>query len=428
MKTVVRRNSRERGTGSVYRRSDGYWIGEVAIAGKRRRVTAKTQELAGLRLDELLKSAGAMPSSDWDGKTVGSWLHYWLSQTQVKPVTRFGYLAIVENHLAPAIGSVRLAELKPSHVRAILASLEREGRSPSTQRNVRNCLSAAMEMAREDGHITYNPARVKVRDARYRTQVVASNDRFRKILDAIEDHRYQPLYFVLVYTGMRIGEATALEWSDLSWKMLSIQVRRSVTREPLPDNPRRSRKVIGDTKTSRPRTVSIPPQLLMKLQQHGNAERRRLGLASGTNLTKIPGLLMFPSATDQSRPLDSSHALHSFQAAMAAAGVRGSDGGPLRLHECRHLYATYQLGAGTDVATVSRLLGHSTPTTTMRFYAGVNQGADIIAAAKMSFYEPSARERAATKSFEKRRSQEYGPVASDPTPPKKTPKMVSRRG
>lgn len=414
MKTAsTRRNSRERGTGSVYRRSDGYWIGEVAVAGKRRRVTAKTEELAALRLDELLRTAGTMPSTDWDGKTVGSWLRYWLAQTEVKPVTRFGYQSIVENHLLPAIGAVRVAELRPSHVRALLSELERKGRSPSTQRNVRNCLSAAMEMAREDGHIDSNPARVKVRDARYKTQVVASKDRFVKILDAIQHHRYACLYYVLVYTGMRIGEATALRWSDLDWQLETLEIRRSVTREPLPDDPRRSRKIISDTKTGRPRTLAVPSQLMMMLRIREGAEVKRMDLPGGTNLTKVPDLLMFPSKRNASRPLDSSHALHAFQTAMATAGVRASDGGPLRLHECRHLYATWQLGAGTDVATVSRLLGHSTPTTTVRFYAGINQGADFIAAAKMSFFEPSPQELAAARTAEKRRSEEYQPGPSN---------------
>src|SRR5690606_30736147 len=106
MKTAsTRRNSRERGTGSVYRRGGGDGIGEEAFAGRSRGVTASTQEWAARRLDELLRTAGAMPSTDWDGKTVGSWLRYWLAQTEVKPVTRFGYQSIVENHLLPAIGA-----------------------------------------------------------------------------------------------------------------------------------------------------------------------------------------------------------------------------------------------------------------------------------------------------------------------------------
>lgn len=428
MKTrASRRNSRERGSGSVYRRSDGYWIGEVAIAGKRRRVTAKTQELAALRLDELLRTAGAMPSTHWDGKTVGSWLRYWLTQTRVKPVTRFGYQAIVENHLMPAIGSVRIAELRPSHVRALLSGLERKGRSPSTQRNVRNCLSAAMEMAREDDHIGSNPARVKIRDPRYKTQVVASKDRFQRILDAVRYHRYSALYYVLLYTGMRIGEATALSWSDLDWQLETLQIRRSVTREPLPDDPRRSRKIIGDTKTSRPRIIAVPPQLMMTLRSYSWEEVQRLGLPSRANLTRMPDLLMFPAMRDPTRPLDSSHALHAFQAAMAAAGVRGSDGGPLRLHECRHLFATWLLGEGIDVATVSRLLGHSTPTTTMRFYAGVNKGAEVIAAAKMSFFDPSPQEIAASRAAARRRSGNSHTAPSNrPRPPTKKSLAASR--
>jgi integrase len=422
VKTSARHTSprRPRGTGSVYRRSDGYWIGEATIAGKRRRVTAKTEELAGLRLDELLKRSGEMPTADWDGKTVGSWLRYWLRQSVVRPVTRFGYTSITENHLIPTLGHVRLTELKPSHVRGLLSSLERKGLSVNTRRNVRNCLSAALEFAREDDLIAVNPARVKIADNKggYRSNVVASRSRIETILEAIRYHRYAAIYATLLYTGMRIGEALALEWSDIDWEFHRLTIRRTLTREPLTDDPRRSRKVFGPPKSGRPRVIPISPQLVNRYHTWNDAEVARLALPKRTHLKT--GLL-FPSQRDQRMPVDPSHVLHSFQATLARAGITGADGGPMRLHECRHLYATYQLGRGTEVATVARLLGHSTPTTTMRFYAGVTQDADIVAAEAVTFFEPSHQAIATQKAVAARRKRERDGTSWPTTPPKLTP-------
>jgi len=427
VKTVGKapRVRRKRGTGSVYRRADGYWIGEATIAAKRRRVTAKTEELAGLRLDELLRRAGEMPAADWDGKTVGSWLRYWLRQSVVRPVTRFGYTSISENHLIPTLGHVRLTELKPSHVRGLLASIERKGLSVNTRRNVRNCLSAALELAREDDLIAVNPARVKIPDNKggYRSNVVASRKRIETILDAIRYHRYAVIYATLLYTGMRIGEALALEWSDIDWEFHRLTIRRTLTREPLKDNPRRTRKVFGPPKNGRPRVIPISPQLIGRFHGWNDAEVARLGLAKRTHLKS--GLL-FPSERDPRMPVDPSHVLHSFQAALARESITGADGGPMRLHECRHLYATYQLGQGTEVATVARLLGHSTPTTTMRFYAGVTQDADVVAAEAVTFFEPSHQAIASQKAVAARRKRERDGTRTPTTPPKLTPQKGRR--
>lgn len=361
-----------------------------------------------------------MPTSDWDGKTVGSWLRYWLRQSVVRPVTRFGYTSITENHLIPALGHVRLTELKPSHIRNLLASLERKGLSVNTRRNVRNCLSAAMEFAREDDLIAVNPARVKIADNKggYRSNVVASRTRIETILEAIRYHRYAAIYATLLYTGMRIGEVLALEWSDIDWQLHRLTIQRTLTREPLTDDPRRTRKVFGPTKSGRPRVIPMSPQLVDRYHIWNDTEVARLGLPKRTHLKT--GLL-FPSKRDPRMPVDPSHVLHAFQAALAGGGITGADGGPMRLHECRHLYATYLLGRGTEVATVARLLGHSTPTTTMRFYAGVTQDADIVAAEAVSFFELSHQAIATQKAAAARRRREREGTPASQSPRTATP-------
>jgi integrase len=416
VKTSARQTSprRPRGTGSVYRRSDGYWIGETMVAGKRRRVTAKTRDQAEARLDDLVKHSASFAIAD--GK-MASWLRVWVSQASaIRPVTRFGYRSIIENHLIPSLGKLRLADLKRGDVTKMLAELREKGLSPTTQRNVRNCLSAALTEAIERGYIDTNPARVKVVDSRYRTNVDGSKQRIVAILQALKDHRYGDLYRMLIYTGMRIGEAVALDWGDIDKDRHTITVRRSLTREPLGDDPRRSRKVIGPTKTGRERTIPVSPEFLGTIfQRLDRLGYKRRGAGDGA---RPQSGLVFPSATDPSRPLDPSHALHAFQETLARAGIYGSGRKPVRLHDCRHLYATYLLSSGRDVATVSRLLGHSTPTTTMRFYAGVVKEAEIEAGAAVRFFEPTSQEIASARAVRAKRERERAmPLDLDSLPP-----------
>ncbi len=144
----------------------------------------------------------------------------------------------------------------------MLSALDQKGLGPTTLRNVRNCLSAALMEAVEQQYIVTNPARVKVVDLRYRSNVDGSKRRIVAILKALEDHRYGDLYRMLIYTGMRIGEAVALDWGDIDKDRHTITVRRSLTREPLSDDPRRTRKVFGPTKTGRERTIPVSAEFL----------------------------------------------------------------------------------------------------------------------------------------------------------------------
>ena len=416
MKTSARhtRPRRPRGSGSVYRRSDGYWIGETTIAGKRRRVTAKTERQAEARLEDLIKHSASFAVED--GK-MASWLRRWVRDVQaIKPVTRFGYRSIIENHLVPHLGHLRLTDLRRDDVSRMLSALDQKGLSPTTLRNVRNCLSAALMEAVEQQYIVTNPARVKVVDPRYRSNVDGSKRRIVAILKALEDHRYGDLYRMLIYTGMRIGEAVALDWGDIDKDRHTITVRRSLTREPLSDDPRRTRKVIGPTKTGRERTIPVSAEFLGTIfQRLDRLGYKRRGV--GDEARPQSGLV-FPSATDPSRPLDPSHALHAFQETLSRAGIYAAGGKPVRLHDCRHLYATYLLSSGKDAGTVSRLLGHSTPTTTMRFYAGVVREAEIEAGAAVRFFEPTPQEIASARAVQAKRERDRAmPLDLDSLPP-----------
>lgn len=53
-------------------------------------------------------------------------------------------------------------------------------------------------------------------------------------------------------------------------------------------------------------------------------------------------------------------------------GLVGSEGEPPKFHDLRHTFATAAILAGTDIKSVSSLLGHANAAMTLNIYTGVN--------------------------------------------------------
>jgi integrase len=375
-------NRRRKGSGSIYQRGDGAWIGELTIAGTRRRVTATSPELADFRLRALVNDH--LPDQG-DG-TVGSYLSIWLAglagTRRVRPSTLIAYRRIAAHHIVPTLGRIALTELRSPHVEALMGRLAAQGLSKSTVRNVRNVLAGAMQQAVTYQLIIVNPARVKVATPEYGSTAQAYRGRFVSILEAIQRHPYEDLYSLIAYLGVRSGEALALDWRHVDFARRRVTIEQTVTRQPDPDNGMVGRLHIGPPKggkrKSNRRVLPLPDELVDVLQ--------RRWVAMGAPKAGF----VFPSAKDPTKPIEQSHALHRFQDALQTAGLER-----MRLHDLRHLYATWQIGKGTDVATLAKLLGHSTSTTTLNYYAGDNQDADLAAAAHMTFqpWTPEAENR-----------------------------------
>jgi integrase len=81
--------------------------------------------------------------------------------------------------------------------------------------------------------------------------------------------------------------------------------------------------------------------------------------------------LVFPSRGDLKKPRD----MHmAFDRAVKQAGLTDIPGaGKLRIHDLRHLCASYLLMTGNDVETVREILGHRDVSTTQKYLHVVNE-------------------------------------------------------
>jgi integrase len=220
-------------------------------------------------------------------------------------------------------------------------------------------IRAMLYAAVDDGLLLANPAAkhgkklklVKSKEARRDEIKAMTREQLDAFLAAARDKtpRYYPLLLTLARSGLRLGEARALQWDDLDLKARTVRVERTAGDDS---------RMLGTPKSGHGRPVDLSPQLadaLRRLEVERKAETLRRGWRA------LP-TWVFPNS--QGDILDSDKVRAAFKRALRAAGL------PLHFspHGLRHTYASILISEGVSPAYVQRQLGHSTYILTVDTY------------------------------------------------------------
>lgn len=173
------------------------------------------------------------------------------------------------------------------------------------------------------------------------------------LLDAVRPE-YRPAVALIATTGVRRGEALALEWPAVSLDpgAPTIRVDGSLQRangtlRVYPPKTERSRRIVP---------LPASTAAMLRAVRKDQAERRLVaGAAWG------PGQYVLDRGDGQ--PLDPDTLSKEFRRAADSVGLDR-----VRLHDLRHAVASMLIGAGTGARVVADLLGHSTVGFTLQTY------------------------------------------------------------
>jgi integrase len=144
-----------------------------------------------------------------------------------EPATVRSYSNLLNGHVLPALGRIKLRDLHRSHVKAFLADKRRQGLAKNTVRLMKAALSAMLSDVADDGIIDSNPALQLGRRKASRADKLSAAERIQKVrplsweqrgafLEAAAAERpYGTLFALLAKGGLRPGEAFALKPGDL---------------------------------------------------------------------------------------------------------------------------------------------------------------------------------------------------------------------
>lgn len=299
----------------------------------------------------------------------------WLDSLSLEASTMLGYRRQFTNYLVPHLGAKPVDKITGPAIGKLYKLLrERGGKdgaalSANTVNKTSVTLAAILDAAMEDGFLNKNPARLKkivnaprARDIRAeRTEMVTwSASELKSFLDWNRDtygDDHFELWLTLANTGMRRGEAIALQWKDIDFAGARISVRRSA------DSTARDRT--KTTKSGKPRVIDVDEQLLKALKAL-KALRGSLALDLARPTAYIFG-------HDDGRLRSPVLITNRWLRRTIAARKVLTDLPHIPLHGLRHTHATLLLEAGVPLKVVQERLGHASIAITADLYSHVTQ-------------------------------------------------------
>lgn len=361
--------------GSIYQRKDGRWASDVTLGyenGKRKRKTlyGATREDVFEKLTDTLHKQQRGEVIPTGKHTLGEFLDQWLAdcvKPALRPRTYGSYEEMVRLHIKPALGHLRLAKLNPQHVQRFLNQLANKKAknvkdrtlSPRTVAYNRTVLRMALSVAEEWRLIPHNPAVGRIRLTRGESRKVEpwTLEQRRALLKAVESDRMAALFLVMLFMGLRRGEALALRWQDVDLEARVLRVTGTLQRI-------NKELVIGSPKTEKSqRTLPIPVSVIAALRE--NRSRQLEERMAAAPVWQDSGLVF---TTAVGSPIDPRNAKRVFDRLLQEAELPHC-----RLHDLRHQFASNALAYGIELKVVSDLLGHSKLAITADIYAHVSQ-------------------------------------------------------
>ena len=285
------------------------------------------------------------------------WLLDWLASYEKpsrKSRTYTKYRDIVEKRLIPQLGEYDLTEITPLTVQRYIAELSEKGNqktggglAPNSINSIITVIQKSMNMAHLVGHTeSYEMHKIKCPKSDEVPIECFTLDEQRRIEQAVmQDKRKKMLGIILcLYTGLRIGELLALEWSDIDFQKGLLTVNKSCYDGK--DETGKYCRITETPKTTKSRReIPLPKQIVPVLKEMKKASTSVLVITDGK---KIPSVRAYQG---------------SFALLLKKLGIphRG-------FHALRHTFATRAIECGVDVKTLSEILGHKNATVTLNRY------------------------------------------------------------
>jgi integrase len=355
---------RGNGEGTISHRKDGRWEGRYYVptedGPKRKVIYGKTRAEVSEKLTKALSDRANGIVYDNENITIGEYLDVWLKGSVYGSVRQSTYdrdTNLVNNHIKPVLGSLKLKKLNSAHVQNFYRNRLDTGLSASTVRKIHDILRRGLAQA-VDWHLTQRNVADVVKPPRpVPKEIVAlSTDETRRLLDAAAEDRLEALYVLAVHTGMRQGEMLALRWQDVDIENAVLSVRRTLTR-------RGGKVAFGEPKTKKSRrSIRLTLQAVDALRAHLERQLRDMEILG--DHYQDQGLIF---TTDTGAPINPSNLRQrSFTPLLKRAGLPH-----MRFHDLRHTCATLLLSRGVHPKFVQELLGHATIAITLDTYSHV---------------------------------------------------------
>lgn len=273
---------------------------------------------------------------------------------KLKDVTAYTYKGQVKKHLLPVFGNIKLKDFSPARLTKFFKEIDL---NPATCRKLYTIIESIFTRAVEQGFIAKTPCRnVILPKADKIKKSALTDEQTRHLLSLVSEYsQLNTLVKVLLYTGMRVSEALALQWNDIDFSTHSIHIHNSLADVA-------GKHFLQEPKTkSSVRFIGTSETLEEILKEHYS---QQLKIKESIGKGYLYPDMVFASCTGNF--LDRSQSLQQFKRL-----IKNTDYSFASFHTLRHCNATLLINNGIDIKIVSEHLGHSSVAVTGDIYADV---------------------------------------------------------
>jgi integrase len=358
--------------GSVFQLKNGKWRGVVYIEKVNRKWKKKyfqedTQKEAQRKVNDLIYELEHGLHADPGKITCEAYFNEWFEiyKNKIEENTAEYYRNMLDKHIIPGIGEIKLRDLKPADLDTFYIELHKNKRTPrkldngklevvkllgwNSIRKIHSIIRNALNYAIVNNRIKSNPADyVEIQKKEKFVPRVMDETSFIKLLNSIEGTVDEIPILLASCTGLRRGEVFGLKWKDVDFTNNIMSVQRVTTRykKYITKKPK--------NETSQ-RFFAVPGFVIEVLKKYKSTH-------------KVIPECVCDGFTAQSY---SGH----FKRLLEKLEIP-----PVRYHDLRHFNAIIMLKYGVKDKTASKRLGHAQVSTTTDIYQHVLSDMDREAA------------------------------------------------
>lgn len=293
--------------------------------------------------------------------SLNAWFDRWMETYKKKTVkysTYQNYLGHFNYYVRNGIGKKKLKDVTVDDIQKLFNDLCDRDFTDGTIKLLGAVLNGCFKKAVNNRMITFNPVplaeipRCKEKVEKY----VFSKDEQSQFMEYIKDSYLNVFFRVVIMSGMRNGEARALQWKDVDFEKKLIRVNHTlitlVGGGYMLDTPktRKSKRIIP--------LIPQAEEILIEMKKHADD----MGIGNSDNY-----VFCLPDGSEISRERVTLQLKH-IEKQMIGDGIPV---GHITCHTLRHSFATRAIESGMKPQVLKTILGHSNISMTMDLYAHV---------------------------------------------------------